>query len=115
MRSGRDGPAVADGVDEALVDLLVAAEGGPPKKSRPNKEFPGSGCFVGVGILAGGDRILGVSVVLGLTGGDGTSPNRSGAGALASVKVVGRVEDVDGFCCEAERSSFAFSWTTLSG
>ena len=103
-------------MDEVLVGLLVAAEGGPPKKSRPNKEFAGSGCFVGVAALAGADRMLVVSVVLGLTGGDGISPKISGAGAFAAVAAFGRVEeDVDGFCCEAERSSFAFSWTTLSG
>lgn len=70
MRSGRDGPVVADGVDEVLAGLLAAAEGGPPKKSRPNKEFAGSGGFVGVAVLAGADRVVGVSVVLGLTGGD---------------------------------------------
>lgn len=115
MRSGRDGPVIPDGVDVALAGLLVAAEGGPPKKSRPNKEFAGSGCFVGVAVLAGVDRTLGASVVLGLTGGDGISPNISGAGALVSVEVVCRLEEVDAFCCEAERSSFAFSWTTLRG
>lgn len=115
MRSGRDGPVVADGVDEALVGLPVAVEGGPPKKSRPNNELPGSGCFVVVTVLAGGDRVLGVSVVLGLTGGDGISPNISGTGALVSVRVVVRVEGADDFCCEAERSSLAFSWTTLRG
>lgn len=96
-------------MDEVLVALLVTAEGGPPKKSRPNKEFAGSGCFVGVAVLAGAARELGVSVVFGLSGGDEISPNISGAGALASAEVVGRLEDVDGFCCEAERSSFAFS------
>lgn len=115
MRSGRDGPVEADGVEETLLDLAVAAEGGPPKKSRPSKEFPGgSGCFVDVPVLAGVDRMFGASVVLGLAGGDGISPNISGVGALASVTAVGRV-GVDGFCCGAERSSFAFSWTTLRG
>ena len=96
-------------MDAVLAGLPVAAEGGPPKKSRPNNEFAGSGGFVGVAVLAGADRVVGVSVVLGLTGGDGISPNKSGAGALTAVEVVGRLEDVDGFCCEAERSNFAFS------
>lgn len=89
MRSGRDGPVEADGVEETLLDLPIAADGGPPKKSRPSKEFPGSGCFVDVPILAGVDRMFAVSVVLGLAGGDGISPNISGVGALASVIVVG--------------------------
>ena len=114
MRSGRDGPVEADDVDETLVGLAVAADGEPPKKSRPNKEFAGSACLVDEPVLAGAERVFGVSVVLGLAGGDGISPNISWPGGLASVTVVGRAGDGN-FCCEAERSSFAFSWTTFRG
>lgn len=43
-----------DGVDEALVGLPEAAEGEPPKKSRPIKELLGSGCLLGAEGFEGG-------------------------------------------------------------
>jgi hypothetical protein len=104
---------VEDGVEETLLGLPATADGGPPKKSRPSKEFAGSEGLVDVAVLAGNDRTPGVSVVLGLAGGDGISPNISGLGTFACVPVGGRA--VDGLCWEAERSSFAFSWTTFRG
>jgi hypothetical protein len=114
LRSGREGPVEADGVEELVDGLPAAPAGEPPKKSRPSKEFPASSCFVDAVVFGGKARTLGVSVVLGLAGGDGISPNISVFGILASVTVVGRV-DVKGVCWDDDRSSFAFSWTTLRG
>lgn len=101
-------------MDETLFGLLVAADGGPPKKSRPNKELLDSACFGDVAFLAGADGKLGVLVVFGRAGGDGMSPKTSEFGTSALATAAFRVGEGN-FCCEAERSSFAFSWTTLRG
>ena len=60
MRSGREGPVELAGLEEALAGL----SGVPPRKSSP----PRSCEAVGAG-FGGGGRALGLSVVLGLTGG----------------------------------------------
>ena len=85
----------------------------PPKKSRPNNE---SAAFVGLGgpDFGGGGRPPEVSVVLGLAGSSGTSPNRSIGGAAFGSGGAGWLE-ADAARSEAPRSSFAFSCTTLSG
>ena len=65
-------------LDAPLADLLIGAEGGPPKKSRPSRESPGLVGFGGAVALIGGGLVPGVSVVLGLAGGVGaSSPKRS--------------------------------------
>ena len=77
MRSGREGPVDPEGFEDGLP---IGADGGPPKKSRPNKESPGLVCFIETEDFGGGGRTPGVSVVLGLAGGVGastSSPNRS--------------------------------------
>ena len=65
------------GVDAALDGLPEDADGGPPKKSSPNNESAGFDCLGGAVFLGGGGRLPATSVVLGLAGGAGTSPNRS--------------------------------------
>ena len=60
-----------------LEGLLEATEGGPPKKSRPSNELPESGCLGAPEDFPGDGRVPGVSVVLGLAGGDGKSPKIS--------------------------------------
>ena len=85
MRSGREGPVDVAGVDAALDGLPVEAEGGPPKKSSPNNESAGFEGLDGVAFLGGGGRPLATSVVLGLAGGVGTSPNRSTFGAALGI------------------------------
>lgn len=114
MRSGREGPVEIDGVDEALDGLAEAVEGELPKKSRPIKELLGSDCLEGAEAFGGVGRVPGVSVVLGLAGGVGISPKMSGLGAGLCREVAGWIED-DDFCWDEDRSSFAFSWTTLRG
>ena len=77
FRSGRDGPDEPSALPEALKGTSAGAEGGPPKKSKPNSESP---CFAGalVGTEAfGGAARDGGSVVLGLAGGVGISPRMS--------------------------------------
>lgn len=101
------------GVDEEVAGLPPEAEGGPPKKSRPSKESAAFDCLRGPVALGGGGRAPGVSVVLGLTGGSGTSPKRSTGGA-APGGGTGWL-DVDAARRDAPRSSLAFSCTTLSG
>lgn len=78
-----------DGVDEALVGLPEAAEGEPPKKSRPIKELLGSGCLLGAEGFEGGGWMPEASVVLGLAGGDDMSPKISEFGADLCTEVVG--------------------------
>lgn len=77
FKSGRDGMFTPEGVDAALAGLPLGGAEGPPKKSSPRRE---SEAFVGLlagGALAGGGCEPDGSVVLGLAGGVGTSPNRS--------------------------------------
>ena len=89
FRSGLEGPVLPDGVEEELEGLPEVVDGGPPKKSRPSRE---SAAFVGLGgweLLEGAGRVPGVSVVLGLAGGSGTSPKRSMFGAAFGIGGIG--------------------------
>ena len=102
------------GVEVELEGLAEEVVDGPPKKSRPSKE---SEVFVGFGAaadFAGGGLTVGVSVVLGLTGGAGTSPKRSTCCEGLEGGGTGWLE-VDAFRCDEARFSLAFSCTTLSG
>ena len=64
FRSGLDGPELT-GFDEDEDEDGLSED--PPKKSNPRS------CFDGVLALGGGGRVPGESVVLGRTGGAGTS------------------------------------------
>lgn len=55
LRSGRDEPAEPAAVEVTLEDTPEPADDEPPKKSRPNKELLGSGCFEGVVAFDGND------------------------------------------------------------
>ena len=88
LRSGRDGTAVPDGVESELDCLADDADGGPPKKSRPSKESAALVCLGGAEAFGGAGR-PGTSVVLGLAGGSGTSPNRSTGGAAFGTGTAG--------------------------
>lgn len=85
-----------------------------PKKSNPRRESPGLFCFGGA---AGCDNFgaacaLGISVVLGLTGGAGASSSNK----LTDCRCAGAGRGpLDAARCDADRSSFAFSWTTAKG
>ena len=80
LRSGLEGTAETDG-DEAEHDGLPdVADDGPPKKSRPSNESAALACLGGADSFGGAGR-PGTSVVFGLAGGSGTSPNRSTGGA----------------------------------
>ena len=80
LRSGLEEPVEPAGVDDTLGGLIPALDG-PPKKSSPSSESAALEGFVGAVALRGGGRAPGVSVVLGLAGGSGTSPKRSTGGA----------------------------------
>ena len=66
-----------EGVEAELLGRPAEAVGGPPKKSNPSSESEALVCFGGGAFLGGGGREAGASVVLGLTGGCGMSPNKS--------------------------------------
>ncbi len=108
MRSGREGPVDVAGVDVALEGRPEGADDGPPKKSSPNSESAGFDCFAGAVFFGGGRRPPATSVVLGLAGGAGTSPNRSTFGTALGIGGGGWLE-LDETRCEDERSSLAFS------
>ena len=80
LRSGLEGPVEPAGVEDTL-DGLTPEVDGPPKKSSPRSESAALDGLVGTVALGGGGRAPGVSVVLGLAGGSGTSPKRSMGGA----------------------------------
>ncbi len=103
LRSGLDGTAEPDGVEAELDGLADVADGGPPKKSRPSNESAALACFRGAEACGGAVR-LGMSVVLGLTGGSGTSPKRSTGGAAFGAGMAGWL-DADEARCDAPRSS----------
>ena len=88
LRSGLEGIAELDGVEAELDGLPDVADGGPPKKSRPSKESAALACLGGAVVFEGADR-PGTSVVLGLAGGSGTSPNKSTAGAAFGAGMTG--------------------------
>lgn len=73
----------------ALDGRPEGADDGPPKKSRPKRESAGFDDLGGGAVLDGKGRVLGVSVVLGLAGGAGMSPNMSTCGAALVVGPVG--------------------------
>lgn len=77
-----------DGVEAELDGLPDVADGGPPKKSRPSNESAAFACLLGAEAFGGADR-PGMSVVFGLTGGSGTSPNRSTGGAAFGAGTTG--------------------------
>ena len=85
LRSGREGPVDVAGVDVELDGLPEGADGGPPKKSSPNNESAGFDCLGGAAFFGGGGRPPVTSVVLGLAGGAGTSPNKSTFGAVLGI------------------------------
>jgi len=114
FRSGLDCAVDPVGVDAELDGLPIEEDGGPPKKSRPNNESAALVCLGGPEDIGGGSRLPGVSVVLGLTGGSGTSPKRSTGGAARGGGGIGWL-NVDAARNEAPRSSLAFSCTTLRG
>ena len=114
LRSFLDGPAVPAGVDAVLEGLADAAGVGPPKKSRPSKE---SAALVSPGTafdLDGGGLIPDVSVVFGLTGGDGTSSKRSTGAFDLGGGGIGWLEE-DEPRSDDSLANLAFSWTILSG
>lgn len=88
LRSGLEGTAELDGVEAELDGLPEVADGGPPKKSRPSKESAAFTCLGGAEAFGGACR-PGTSVVLGLAGGSGTSPNRSIGGAVFGAGTAG--------------------------
>lgn len=88
LRSGLEGTADPDGVEAELDGLPDVADGGPPKKSRPSKESAALACLGGADAFGGAGR-LAASVVLGLAGGSGTSPNRSTGGAAFGAGTAG--------------------------
>ena len=82
------------GFAEALEGLFEGADGGPPKKSSPNNESPGFVWdFGGAGDFGGRARALGMSVVLGRTGGDTSSPKMSIVGAALGTGANGWLEE----------------------
>ena len=108
MRSGREGPVELAGFAEALAGL----SGVPPRKSSPPKSWEAVG---GAG-FGGGGRTLGLSVVLGLTGGVIiSSPIRSKVCCCGFFTGAGAWLGVDPFRREEERSNLAFSWTIFNG
>lgn len=88
MRSGLEGTAEPDGVEAELDGLPDVADGGAPKKSRPSNESAALDCLGGAEAFGGAVR-LGTSVVFGLAGGSGTSPNRSTGGAAFGAGTTG--------------------------
>ena len=77
FKSGLEGIVEPEGVDTELAGLAEAAAGGPPKKSRPSKESEALVVFGATAVFGGDALVPGVSAVLGLAGGSGTSPKRS--------------------------------------
>lgn len=114
FRSGRDGPDEPSAFPEALKGPSADAEGGPPKKSRPNSESPCfAGALIGTEVFGGAARDDG-SVVLGLAGGVGISPRISiFCGGLLGGPF-GWI-DAEEARCDVERSNWAFSFTMLRG
>lgn len=103
LRSGLEGIAEPDGVEAELDGLPEVADGGPPKKSRPSNESAALACLGRAEAFGGADR-PGTSVVLGLAGGSGTSPNRSTGGATFGAETTGWLA-IDEARCDAPRSN----------
>lgn len=85
-----------------------------PKKSNPRRESPGLFCFGGATGCEGFGAACapGISVVLGLIGGAGASSSKK----LTDCRCAGAGRGtLDAARCDADRSSFAFSWTTANG
>ncbi len=111
FRSGREGSVVPAGVDAELDGRPAVVGCGLPKKSIPSRDSEAFACFGGAEALGGGGRPPRVSVVLGLTGSEGSLSNRSIAGPAFGTGGKGWLDE-DAAACEA---NLAFCWTTLSG
>lgn len=88
LRSGLEVLAEPDGIEAELDGLPDVVDDGPPKKSRPSSESAAFACLGGAEAFGGAGR-PGTSVVLGLAGGSGTSPNRSTGGAAFGAGTTG--------------------------
>lgn len=115
LRSGRDEP---DGnpPSKVLADRTGEVDAPPPKKSKPSSDSPGLICLGGaISAFGGTDRSAAGSVVFGRRGATGKlSPIKSRFWFLLASPIAGWLED-DVALCDADRSNFAFSCTTLSG
>jgi hypothetical protein len=106
--------------EAALAGRAGGADWLVPKKSRPSRESPGRFCLGGAAgafcCCGGGlEEIEGPAVLA--RAGVGSSPNKSMTGATALGACWGAAGPllIEAFLREAERSSFAFSWTTRRG
>ena len=114
-------PAVAT-PEATLAGRAGGADWLFPKKSRPSRESPGRLCLGGAAgafcrCCGGGLEAMVGSAVLARAG-VGSSPNRSMTGAGAALGAAGGAAGpllIEAFLREADRSSLAFSWTTLRG
>lgn len=115
LRSGRDEP---DGnpPSKALAGPTGEVDDPPPKKSKPSSDSPGLMCLGGAFSAFGGtDRSAAGSVVFGRGGAIGKlSHIKSLLWFLLASPIADWLED-DVARCDADRSNFAFSCTTLSG
>jgi hypothetical protein len=120
FRSDRGLLPVVAAPEAALAGRAGGADWLVPKKSRPSRESPGRFCLGGAAgafcCCGGGLEAIEGSAVLARAG-VGSSPNRSmtGATALGACGAGAGPLLIEAFLSEAERSSFAFSWTTLRG
>ena len=96
------------------MEAPAGCDAGPPKKSRPRSESAGFVALGGACCPGGGGLAPTVSVVVGLAGGVGSSPSMSIVCGGFCIGAGGWL-DVEEARCEADRSSFAFSCTTLRG
>jgi len=116
FRSGLDGAAEAP-AGPVLEGLAGGAEL-PPRKSNPNNEPPAFVCFGGAASAFGGGALAATGgPVLDRGGAGAASPKRSITGAgLACGGGGGRMAAAfPARRCEAERSTWIFSWTLDSG
>ena len=113
LRSTRGGPLPAT---EGLLDGRAGdAAVGPARKSNPSSESAGCAGFGAALAFGGGGAVLVGGPVLGRAGAEmGSSPKRSTFCARCGARVADAVLVPDARC-EADRSIFAFSWTTLRG
>jgi hypothetical protein len=79
FKSDLEGPAAPPAAPKSL-DGLAGAAGELPKKSSPSRDSAGFVCFAGAGCPFGGGCVPRGGPVLGLSGGEMSSPKRSMAG-----------------------------------